>query len=260
MKATLSVVYALSAYLLFLGTILYAIGFVANVAVPKTIDSGVLVPPAEALFVNASLLALFAVQHSVMARPAFKRWWTRFVPHALERSTFVVFASLTLLLLFWQWRPMPATIWHVTTPFLALLLQVLSFAGWGFLVASTFLMNHFELFGLSQAFAPLLDGSPSPQTFKTPLIYRHVRHPMYLCFLIAFWCTPHMTAGHLLFSIGTTGYIVIGIRFEERDLIATFGDQYRRYRSKVGMLLPRPGSHSSERPSEASSHGRSTQS
>lgn len=259
MKTLLSMAYALFAYALFLGTILYAIGFVAGIAVPKTIDSGAVVPLGEALLVNAGLLTLFAAQHSIMARPAFKRWWTRFVPQPLERSTFVLFASLALVLLYWQWRPIPTTIWNVSTPFVAVTLLAASLVGWALLVVSTFLINHFELFGLSQASARLRRREPSPPTFRTPLFYRYVRHPIYLCFLIAFWCTPHMTAGHLFFALATTGYILLGIHLEERDLIGVFGDQYRRYRDRVSMLLPLPRSRPRQPSTGAPLQGKPTQ-
>ena len=259
MKTILSLAYALFAYVLFLGTILYAVGFVADIAVPKSIDSGPVAPLGEALLVNTALLALFAAQHSIMARPAFKRWWTRFVPQALERSTFVLFASLTLVLLYWQWRPMPATIWSVTTPVLAVALLAASLVGWALLVVSTFLINHFELFGLSQASARLRRREAAPPTLRTPLFYRYVRHPIYLCFLIAFWCTPHMTAGHLFFALATTGYILLGIHLEERDLIGVFGDQYRRYRERVSMLLPLPRSRSRGVSDGAALRGKPTQ-
>ena len=247
MAGPLAVLYGIGAYASFLVAILYAIGFVGNLIVPKSIDSGVAGPLAESMIVDVLLLGLFAVQHSVMARQGFKRWWTRFVPTAIERSTYVLLASSVLLFLFWQWRPIPAPIWTVHGPIAAALLDAIFWFGWAMLVVSTFLISHFELFGLSQVFARLLGReSPAPR-FHTPLLYRRVRHPIYLSFLLVFWATPAMTVGHLLFSVATTGYILIAIQLEERDLVRQFGDQYRRYRGQVAMLIPLPGGKRADR-------------
>ena len=239
MGAFSSLVYGLVAYAAFLATFLYAIAFTGNLFVPKSIDTGAPVPLAEALIVNLLLLGLFAVQHSVMARRSFKRWWARIVSPAVERSTFVLASSLVLALLLWQWRPISEpVVWSVQSAIGTDLVWAVFWFGWAVMLSSSFLINHFELFGLRQVFTRLAGRELPEPVFRTPFFYRYVRHPLYLGLLLGFWAAPVMTAGHLLFSIGCTGYILVGIWFEERDLIAQFGDRYRRYRNQVGMLLP----------------------
>jgi methanethiol S-methyltransferase len=231
-------VYGVLCYLIFFATFLYAAGFIGNLIVPKSIDSGRSGTLSEALLINAGLLALFAFQHSVMARPWFKRAWTRIVPEPVERSTYVLFSSLALLALFWQWRPMGGVVWNVEPQALRVILYGLCAKGWLLVLTSTFLINHFDLFGLRQVYLFLLGKQYTPLAFKTPALYRHIRHPLYLGWLFAFWATPTMTVAHLVFAIATTVYILMAIRFEEKDLVRLHGDQYKRYQESVPMILP----------------------
>lgn len=246
MGGIVSVLYGVIVYLLFLITFLYTIAFVGNLAVPKSIDSSIAGSPVEAVVVNVLLLGLFALQHSIMARPAFKRLWSHIVPKLIERSTYVLFASLSLLLLYWQWRPIPGEVWLIESKVWIAVITGVFWLGWAILLISTLLIDHFELFGPTQVFAALRKKEIPAPVFQTPFFYKWVRHPIYVGFLLAFWATPSMTWGHLLFSVGTTGYILLGIFLEERDLVAMFGDQYRRYRKQVGMLFPWPGRNTAE--------------
>jgi len=251
--AIFAALYGLVAYLFFAATFVYAIGFVGNLPLlPKTIDSGAGASLVETLAVDLALLGLFAVQHSVMARRGFKRWWTRVIPEPVERSTYVLAATAALALLLWQWRPIAEpVVWSVSNPAGRIALHVVFWLGWGVLLISTCLINHFELFGLRQVWANLRGRALPVADFRTPLFYRHVRHPIYLGFVLAFWAAPQMTAGHLLFAAACTGYILIGIWFEERDLIAQFGQRYLLYRKQVGMLLPKLGARDRQGPAQS---------
>ena len=251
----LTAAYGIAVYVIFLVAFAYLIGFVADADltvgsvhfVDKSIDRGGIGDGAltvAALVIDAALLALFGLQHSVMARTGFKRWWTRIVPRSTERSTYVLASSICLLVLFAAWRPITANVWRVTAqPWRALLIAA-ALAGWAIVLLSTFLIDHFDLFGVRQVFARLRGRRPAEHDFKTPFLYRVVRHPIYLGFLIAFWATPAMTLGHLLFAAVMTGYILLGVRFEERDLIRMFGEQYSDYRRRVSMLIPGLGGRS----------------
>jgi methanethiol S-methyltransferase len=237
MGKLLQLAYAAVAYVVFLGAFLYSIGFVGDLLVPKTIDSGSQGPWITALVADAALLGVFAAQHSVMARPAFKRWWTRIVPTGIERSTYVLASSLCLILLFWQWRPLGVTVWTLSG-LSAQVVRAVFFLGWLVVLASTFMLSHFELFGLTQAYSAFRDRAVETLPFHTPMLYGLVRHPIMLGFLIAFWAAPAMTLGHLVFAVATTLYILIALQLEESDLVAIFGAKYLDYRRRVPMLVP----------------------
>ena len=237
-----ALVYGVIAYVIFFLTFLYLIGFVGDFLVPKTIDSGIGSETTEglatAVAIDLLLLGIFAVQHSVMARPAFKRWWTRFVPEPIERSTYVWITSVILIVMALQWRPIGPVVWEVEQPAVRLLLQVLFFVGWITVLVSTFLIDHFDLFGLRQVYFYWSGKEDKPMDFQTIGLYNYTRHPLMLGFLIAFWATPRMSVGHLVFAITTTVYVLVAIQLEERDLIALFGDTYRDYKKRTSMLLP----------------------
>ena len=230
--------YGVVCYLAFLVAILYAIGFTTSLLVPKDIDDGTEAPVLQALLINVGLLSLFAIQHTIMARPAFKRWFTNIVPKPIERSTFVLLASLLLLLTFWQWRPMTTPVWEFTTPAVRMLLLSISLLGWAMVFYASFLIDHFDLFGLRQVVLHFRGQDYTHPPFAVRSLYHWIRHPLMLGFLIAFWSTPSMTQGHLLFCVVTTGYIFFGIWVEERDLLEILGEDYAKYRARTPMILP----------------------
>jgi protein-S-isoprenylcysteine O-methyltransferase Ste14 len=238
MKKTFFLIYGVISYAIFFGTFCYAVGFVSTLVVPKHIDSIPDSPLGFALLVNAGLLSLFALQHSIMARPAFKQWWTRFVPTPIERSTYVLLSSLCLILLFSYWQPLGGVIWQVESGTAQVILKSLCLFGFGIVLISTFQINHFDLFGLRQVWLYFLGKTYESLSFRTPFFYKYVRHPLYLGFLIAFWSTPVMTAAHLFFAVMTTAYILTAIQFEERDLIKHFGEKYQDYKRSAPMLIP----------------------
>jgi methanethiol S-methyltransferase len=239
-----AVIYGLASYLIFSASFAYTPAFIGDFMVPKTIDSGPDGPLAQAMLIDALLLGLFGLQHSVMARPSFKRWWTRIIPKSCERSTYVLISSLLLILIFWQWRPIATSVWSVEG-WPAAAITAMFWAGWAIGLASTFQIDHFELFGVRQVIDALRGTAKRSQGFKTPLLYRLVRHPLMSGLLLAFWATPHMTAGHLLFAVLSTAYVLFGVRLEENDLITEFGESYERYRQRVPMLMPRLSGSSS---------------
>jgi protein-S-isoprenylcysteine O-methyltransferase Ste14 len=254
-KRVVIFLYGVVSYAVFFATFLYTIGFIGNLVVPKSIDSVREVPVWTALLTNLGLLGLFAVQHSVMARPAFKRWWTRIVPVSAERSTYTLFSSLALIALFAFWQPMGGVVWTVSSPLGQTLLYAAFAYGWGLVLLSTFLINHFDLFGLRQVWLQLIGEPYQPLLFKTPVLYSYVRHPLYLGWLFTFWATPTMTIAHLVFALGTTGYILIAIRFEERDLVAAH-PEYESYRRRVPMLIPGLGARAAKAASASAGNQR----
>ena len=257
MKRISIFVFGVLSYVAFFLTFCYAMGFVGRVLVPKDINTGAAGGFWEAVLVNSLMLSVFVVQHTIMARPAFKRWFTQFVPKPMERSIFVLLASGILAVTFWQWRPLPEVVWQAEGPMAVYLLSGLSWMGWGMVLLSSFLINHFDLFGLRQVWLQLVNKSYTTSAFRLTGLYRFVRHPLMLGFLIAFWSTPVMTQGHLLFAVLTTGYILMGIQFEERDLVNEHGESYRRYREAVPMLIPYKGDGAVRMPVPARSPARS---
>ena len=242
MSRTLGLLFAIVCYAIFFATFLYLIAFVGDLPVPKTVDAPLsAMPKITKIVIDVALIALFGLQHSIMARPAFKRSWTQIVPAAMERSVYVLFASIALMVLFAFWQPLTRTIWHVGADmrWLSMILWAMFWGGFGIVLVTTFLINHFELFGLQQAWLNLRGREAAAPELPQPMFYRFVAHPLYAGFFLAFWATPHMTSGHLLLAIGLSVYMLIAIRYEEHDLTGVFGDDYRRYRSSVGMLVPR---------------------
>jgi protein-S-isoprenylcysteine O-methyltransferase Ste14 len=236
----LAALYGLLCYLIFFATFVYAIAFVGNIRVPRSVDVGPEAPLLTAFVIDAILLSIFAIQHSVMARQWFKRAWTKIVPPVIERSTYVLFASSALILLFWQWRPITNTVWNLSSGILANVLWAGFALGWGIVLLSTFLISHFELFGLTQVLAYFSQTTHEPPAFRTPFLYKAVRHPLYMGFIIAFWSTPHMLLGHLFFAFMCTAYMLVAIQFEERDMIKFHGERYVEYRRSVSMIVPMP--------------------
>ncbi len=239
MAKLITLFYGTISYIIFFITFLYSIGFVGNLIVPKSIDSG-----SEnttiifSIIINVILLSIFALQHSIMARPVFKRWWTRFIPAAIERSTYVLLSSLALALLFWFWQPITGVIWSIENPVGKQILNILFWIGWLIVLLSTFMINHFDLFGLRQVYLEFKGKEYTSIGFKTPWLYQYIRHPIMMGFIIAFWATPHMTTGHLLFSVVTTSYILVALQFEEHDLTQYFGEEYKNYKKRVSMIFP----------------------
>jgi protein-S-isoprenylcysteine O-methyltransferase Ste14 len=238
MKRIVAFSYGTLCYFVFLATFVYAVLFIGNIALSRTLDGEATAQFGQALLINALLLGAFAVQHSVMARPAFKQWWTRLIPKPVERSTYVLFSSLALLLLFYAWQPLGGTLWDVRDPIVRGMIYCLFAGGWVLVLVATFLINHFDLFGMRQVWLYVTHRPYTPLEFKTPGLYRYVRHPLYVGWLLTFWATPTMTAAHLVFAMATTAYILIAIQFEERDLAAIHGAAYEAYRRQVPMLVP----------------------
>ena len=238
MGRTVAFIYGVVSYSIFFGSFVYMIGFLTGLVVPKTIDSGPIGPLGTAILVNALMIVLFGIQHTVMARPSFKTWWTKIVPEPVERSTYVLLSSLLLILLYWQWRPMNGVVWSVETEPLRIVLTGMCLGGFLLVLYATFLIDHFDLFGLRQVFIHLRGAEPTQASFKMPTLYRLVRHPLYLGWLAAFWFTPDMTHGRLLFAVVSSVYIFVAIPFEEKDLAHVLGEEYQRYRQKTPMIIP----------------------